>query len=55
MRRELVDSGKMAEREFHDAFLRFGPIPVELIRAALLDLPLTPEMRTSWRFADRPQ
>ena len=54
LRRELVDTGKMTEREFHDALLIHGPIPNELIRAAMLDLPLTPDMQPTWRFAGDP-
>jgi len=51
LRRELVDTGKMTDREFHDALLTYGPIPIELIRAAMLDLPLTPDTKPTWRFA----
>jgi uncharacterized protein (DUF885 family) len=54
LRREVVDSGKMTEREFHDALLMHGPIPNELIRAAMLDLPLTPDTKPTWRFAGEP-
>ncbi len=54
LRRELVDAGKLTEREFHDALLTYGPIPIELIRAAMLDLPLTPDTKPSWRFAGEP-
>jgi uncharacterized protein (DUF885 family) len=52
LHKELVDSGKMTEQQFHDAILKFGPIPVELIRASLLQQPLTPDYRTQWKFDD---
>ncbi len=50
LRKELVAAGKMTDRQFHDALLREGSIPVELIRASLLEQPLTRDFRTSWRF-----
>lgn len=56
LRAELVDSGRLTERAFHDAVLRRGPIPIELLRLELL-----PEAageggpgrdhRSGWRFA----
>jgi uncharacterized protein (DUF885 family) len=50
LREELVDSGKMSYREFHDAILRENSIPVDLIRADLLGLPLTRDYKAAWRF-----
>jgi uncharacterized protein (DUF885 family) len=50
LHRELVESGTMSEREFHDAVLQRGPIPIELLRLELTDPPLQFEMKTSWRF-----
>jgi uncharacterized protein (DUF885 family) len=52
LHRELVASGKMAEKAFHDAVLAQGSIPVELLRAALTNAPLTREWKSSWRFAE---
>ncbi len=49
---ELVASGKMGEREFHDRILRMGRIPVEMIRAILTEQPLTPDFPVTWRFYD---
>lgn len=51
LRTELVGAGKMTERQFNDAVLSYGPIPIELIRAGLLDVPLTRDARASWKFA----
>lgn len=48
--RELVESGRMGLRDFHDAVLRQNSMPIELVRAALSDEPLSREQRTSWRF-----
>jgi uncharacterized protein (DUF885 family) len=50
LHRELVGSGKMSDRQFHDAVLRENRMPVELIRASLTGQPLTRGYSTSWRF-----
>ncbi len=55
LHRELVDSGKMTNREFHDAVLKENSIPVEMIRADLTNQPLTRDYRASWRFYDLEQ
>ena len=52
LHRELVQSGQMANRVFHDAILREGPISVEMVRALLTDQELTRDFETSWRFYD---
>ena len=51
LREELVSSGKLAEREFHDAILRGGSIPVEMVRARLTKQQLGRDYRTAWKFA----
>jgi len=50
LRKEVVGGGKMTEREFHDAVLQSGNIPIEMVRALLLEQKLTKEHKTSWRF-----
>jgi hypothetical protein len=52
LRRELVDTGRMTDRAFHDAVLQQNAIPIELIRAALTGQELTRDFRSTWRFAD---
>ena len=47
---ELVDSGKMSERDFHDAVLRQNRIPIALVRAAVKGEKLTAELPANWRF-----
>jgi uncharacterized protein (DUF885 family) len=51
---ELVESGRMTDREFHDRILRLGRIPVEMIRAVLTGQDLTPDHQSSWRFRGDP-
>jgi uncharacterized protein (DUF885 family) len=48
---ELVKSGRMTDREFHDAILQGGRMPVEMVRARLTGQRLTRDYRPSWRFA----
>lgn len=52
MRRELVDSGKMTDREFHDAILRENEMPIQLIRAKLTGQELDNDEISEWRFYD---
>ena len=47
---ELVKSGKMTDREFHDAVLKGGPIPIEMVRASLTEQPLSKDFTSKWRF-----
>jgi uncharacterized protein (DUF885 family)/dienelactone hydrolase len=51
LHRELVESGKMTDRAFHDAVLKENSIPIELIRASLTRQPLTSEYTPNWKFA----
>jgi len=55
LHKELVESGRMTNRQFHDAILQGGRMPVEMVRARLENLPLTREYRAQWRFDDAPR
>lgn len=50
LRQELVTSGKMKEKDFHDAILQNGPIPVEMVRAILTKQNLSRDFKTNWKF-----
>jgi uncharacterized protein (DUF885 family) len=50
LRKELVDSKKMTDREFHDAILKQNSIPIEMVRAALTGTKLARDFETSWKF-----
>ncbi|HCA56855.1 MAG TPA: DUF885 domain-containing protein, partial [Blastocatellia bacterium] len=52
MHKDLVGTKKMTDRQFHDAILKEGSIPVELVRAILTMQPLEREFATKWRFYD---
>jgi uncharacterized protein (DUF885 family) len=47
---DLVDSKKMTNRDFHDAILKEGSIPVEMVRAILTKQKLARDQRPGWRF-----
>ena len=40
----------MSDREFHDAILHEGPMPIEMLRADLEDGKLTADFQTTWKF-----
>ena len=50
LRKELVDSGKMTNRQFHDAILRENSIPIAMVRASLTKQPLSRNFISSWKF-----
>ncbi|HEY0458108.1 MAG TPA: DUF885 family protein [Pyrinomonadaceae bacterium] len=50
LHRDLVDSKKMTNRQFHDAILREGPIPVEMVRSILTKQKLMKDFKSNWRF-----
>jgi uncharacterized protein (DUF885 family) len=49
---QQVTSGKMPEREFHDAILRGGPMPIEMVRALVTKEKLPRDFKSSWRFGE---
>lgn len=50
LKKELVDSGKMTYKQFHDAVMAENSMPVELLRALLTNQPLSRNFSTQWRF-----
>jgi len=50
LRAELVGTGRMTNREFHDAILKENSIPIEMLRARLIGQPLDRGYRSTWRF-----
>jgi len=53
LQRELVGSKKMTNKEFHDAILKEGPIPVEMVRAILTKQKMRKDYKPNWRFYSR--
>ncbi|MBI4892597.1 MAG: DUF885 family protein [Acidobacteria bacterium] len=50
LRSELVDPGRMTNRQFHDAILQLGRIPIEMVRASLNGQPIPRDWQTNWKF-----
>ena len=52
LRQEMVVAGKMSEKQFNDTVLTYNSMPIELIRAGMLNLPLARDTKSTWRFHD---
>lgn len=50
LHRDLVGTKKMTDRQFHDAILKEGPIPVEMVRAILTKQKLPRDFTSNWRY-----
>jgi len=53
LHKDLVGGKKMTDRQFHDAVLKEGSIPVEMVRAILTKQKLSKDHTTSWRYYPR--
>jgi hypothetical protein len=54
LRKELVDSGKVPQKEFHDRIMKEGNMPVEVLRALFLEKKLDKGgFESEWRFYGR--
>jgi hypothetical protein len=51
MHTELVTSGRMTNRQFHDAIITGGSMPIELVRARLTRQALPRDFKTAWKYA----
>ena len=50
LKKELVDSGKMSYKQYHDAVLHENEMPVEMLRAILTNQTINKDFKTNWRF-----
>jgi Bacterial protein of unknown function (DUF885) len=50
LHKELVNSGKMTNRAFHDALYQEGNMPIEMVRASLVGQKLARDHQPSWKF-----
>lgn len=51
LHKELVESGKMTNKAFHDRIMKENSMPVELVRALLTKQEIPKNFETSWKFA----
>lgn len=52
LRKEMVESGKMPEKQFHDLIMTQNAMPIEILRAKVTGKPLDKNHKASWRFLD---
>lgn len=52
LREEVLRKGVMGEKDFHDRVLQANVMPIELLRALILDEDVEREYKTKWRFYD---
>ncbi len=52
LRDEVVNSGKMGEKEFHDLIMSQNAMPIEILRAKVTGNPLKKDHKASWKFLD---
>ncbi len=50
MKKELVDSGKLTFKQYHDAVMSENSMPVEMVHAILTNQVLKKDFKSSWRF-----
>lgn len=50
LHREMVESGRMENREFHDYILKSGRMPIEMVRASITGEAPPRDFEASWRF-----
>lgn len=50
LRKELVESGKLTNKQYHDAVMQLNAMPVEMIRGILTNQPLAEEYQSKWKF-----
>ncbi|MGD0870837.1 MAG: DUF885 family protein [Bryobacteraceae bacterium] len=50
LHKELVESGKMTNRAFHDAIYQEGNMPIEMVRLAVGGQKATRDYQASWKF-----
>jgi uncharacterized protein (DUF885 family) len=54
LHRDLVESGKMSDRDFHDRILKENAIPIDMVRALLAERKLTTDYTPDWKFYAQP-
>ncbi len=53
LKKELVDTKKMTYKQYHDAILRENSMPLEMLRAILMNQDLKKDFKTNWRFYNK--
>lgn len=53
MKKELVDSGKMTYKQYHDAVMQQNAMPVEMVRAIITNQPPKKDFKSTWKFYNK--
>jgi uncharacterized protein (DUF885 family) len=54
MKKELVDSGKMTYKQYHDAVMHENAMPIEMVHAILTNQNLDRNFKSTWKFYGQP-
>jgi len=54
MKKELVDGGKMTYKQYHDAVMHENSMPVEMVRAIIMNQSLKRDFQSNWKFYGTP-
>lgn len=52
LKKELVDSGRMPIKEFHDRFMKENYMPIEMLRVILTNQDISRDFKSQWKFYD---
>ncbi|KAF5672794.1 hypothetical protein FHETE_3628 [Fusarium heterosporum] len=52
LREMAVGSGKLSQKEYHDAILKTGGLPIEMVKALILKDELSKDFKAEWKFYD---
>ena len=50
LHKDMVENGQMTNKQFHDAIIENGSMPIEFVRLSLTKEKLTPDMSLDWKF-----
>ena len=54
LHRDLVETGKLTDRDFHDRILKENGIPIDMLRALLAERKLSADYTPDWKFYSAP-
>lgn len=52
LKKEIVHTGLMSEKEFHDFIITQNNMPIELLRARIKNKPIPEDFQSTWQFLD---
>ncbi|EEU45702.1 uncharacterized protein NECHADRAFT_41458 [Fusarium vanettenii 77-13-4] len=52
LREMVVDTKEISEKEYHDAILKTGMLPIEMVKALITGDELSRDFKTEWKFYD---